>query len=233
MSCLFPPFTQSHILTSIQAVGSFEFEFSNTAADTVTVTENKTPAAPPAGFELLETSSFKVALATSKGAGLTLSKIDYIFDTASPGVQGKDITKARVGKLCTDTNSFTISETLGELEFEAEENEVTLNLNKDVTAEGEWGEFFFFLGLSSNYDADGCAQVSFSQSPVVPALQLEMPPLLLLLLLLLKNRGTVCRDMHVARSSRIHNAIRLSKHTFVKVCIPRRTVPQLHRCTMF
>ena len=35
-----------------------------------------------------------------------------------------------------------ISETLGELEFELEENEVTLDLNKNVTAEGEWGEFY-------------------------------------------------------------------------------------------
>lgn len=35
-----------------------------------------------------------------------------------------------------------ISETLGELEFELEENEVTLNLNKNVTAEGEWGKFW-------------------------------------------------------------------------------------------
>jgi hypothetical protein len=33
-----------------------------------------------------------------------------------------------------------ISDTLGELEFELEENEVTLNLNKNVTAEGEWGK---------------------------------------------------------------------------------------------
>lgn len=50
-----------------------------------------------------------------------------------------DLTQAKVGKLCADTGSFVIEETLGELEFEAEENEVTLNLNKAVTAEGEWG----------------------------------------------------------------------------------------------
>lgn len=70
-------------LTSNQTVGAFEFEFQSATADTVTVTENKTPAAPPAGFELLETSSYQVALATSKGAGLTLSKIDFVFDAAS------------------------------------------------------------------------------------------------------------------------------------------------------
>ena len=91
---------------------------------------------------------------------MTLSKIDFIFDPTSmyhrcvclcrgiqhltrllgAGLQGKDITKAQVGKLCVDTGAFTISESLGELEFELEENEVTLNLNKNVTAEGEWGE---------------------------------------------------------------------------------------------
>ena len=52
-----------------------------------------------------------------------------------------DLTQAQVGKLCTETNTFTIGEALGELEFEAEENEVTLNLNKAVLAEGEWGIF--------------------------------------------------------------------------------------------
>lgn len=51
-----------------------------------------------------------------------------------------DLTQAKVGKLCADTGSFVIEENLGELEFEAEENEVTLNLNKAVTAEGEWGK---------------------------------------------------------------------------------------------
>jgi hypothetical protein len=95
----------------------------------------------PAGFEFLETSSYTVALGVSKGEGLTLSKIDYIFDTAAAGLEGKDITTSKVGRLCPETGSFVISETLGEVEFEAEENEVTLNLNKAVTAEAEWGEF--------------------------------------------------------------------------------------------
>lgn len=55
-----------------------------------------------------------------------------------------DITQSKVGKLCADTGAFVIAESLGEVEFEAEENEVTLNLNKNVTAEGEWGKFFPF-----------------------------------------------------------------------------------------
>lgn len=66
-------------------VGKFEFEFQSAAADEVTVTENvgAAAAAPPAGFEAIEPNSYTVALAVSKGAGLTLSKIDYIFDAAS------------------------------------------------------------------------------------------------------------------------------------------------------
>lgn len=123
-------------------VGKFEFEFQSAAADEITVTENvgAAAAAPPAGFEAIEPNSYTVALAVSKGAGLTLSKIDYIFDAAAAGIAGKDVTKAQVGKLCAETGSFVIAETLGELEFELEENEVTLNLNKNVTAEGQWGE---------------------------------------------------------------------------------------------
>lgn len=124
-------------------VGKFEYEFQGAAADEITVTEvvGGAAAAPPAGFEAIEPNSYTVALSVSKGAGLTLSKIDYIFDAAAAGLVGKDATKAQVGRLCTETNSFVISETLGELEFEAEENEVTLNLNKNVTAEGQWGIF--------------------------------------------------------------------------------------------
>ncbi|KAF2272412.1 uncharacterized protein EI97DRAFT_461930 [Westerdykella ornata] len=129
------------ILFTSTAVGAFEYEYQAANADEVTVSENKSPAAPPAGFEAIEPSSFKITLAQSKGAGLTLSKIDYIFDPASAGLQGKDITKSQVGKLCENTGQFVISDTLGSLEFELEENEVTLNLDKNVTAEGEWGIF--------------------------------------------------------------------------------------------
>jgi hypothetical protein len=129
-------------------VGKFEFEFQSAAADEITVTENAgaAAAAPPTGFEAIEPNSYTVALSVSKGAGLTLSKIDYIFDAAL--VAGKDVTQAQVGRLCAETGSFVISETLGELEFEVEENEVTLNLNKDVTAEGQWGKSHTVLSQS-------------------------------------------------------------------------------------
>lgn len=51
-----------------------------------------------------------------------------------------DLTAAQVGKLCAETGTFVIDPALGEIEFELEENEVTLDLNKAVTAEGEWGK---------------------------------------------------------------------------------------------
>jgi hypothetical protein len=73
---------------------------------------------------------------------LSTQKEDYIALTSiDAALEGKDVTTAQVGRLCETTGDFIISESLGELEFELEENEVTLNLNKNVTAEGEWGEF--------------------------------------------------------------------------------------------
>jgi hypothetical protein len=69
-------------------VGKFEYEFQGATADEIIVTENTAPAPPPAGFEAIEPNSYIVALAQSKGAGLTLSKIDYIFDPASENCPG-------------------------------------------------------------------------------------------------------------------------------------------------
>ncbi|KAK1637649.1 hypothetical protein BDP81DRAFT_318040, partial [Colletotrichum phormii] len=101
---------------------------------TLTVTENRSPAPPPAGFTAIEAVSYKVSLA--EGAqGVTLSKIDYILN---PG-NTLDISKGQVGRLFPELNAFIIDPALGELEFEAEENELTLkvaNMN---------GEFAFFL----------------------------------------------------------------------------------------
>ncbi len=56
-----------------------------------------------------------------------------------------DLTTAEIGKLCTDTNTFVIDEGLGEIKFEAEEDEVTLGLNEGVVAEGEPGEYHLSL----------------------------------------------------------------------------------------
>ncbi|KAF4873779.1 hypothetical protein CGCSCA1_v007010 [Colletotrichum siamense] len=114
--------------------GRFEVEFQNAIGRTLTVTENRAPAPPPAGFTAVEAVSFKVNLA--EGAqGMTLSKIDYILN---PGNK-LDISKGQIGRLFPEANAFIIDPALGELEFEAEENELTLkvaNMN---------GEFAVFL----------------------------------------------------------------------------------------
>ncbi|EKD19929.1 hypothetical protein MBM_01881 [Drepanopeziza brunnea f. sp. 'multigermtubi' MB_m1] len=123
------------------AIGRFEFEFKSKTADELTVNENKTPAAAPAGFEHIEPSSFQVALGVSRGVGLTLAKIDYIFDIGNAALAGKDLSQSRVGRLNTDTSAFVIDETLGSLKFDVEEGEISLTLNDGVVAEGEWGIF--------------------------------------------------------------------------------------------
>ncbi|CCF39225.1 hypothetical protein CH063_10104, partial [Colletotrichum higginsianum] len=92
------------------------------------------PAAPPPGFTAVEPVSYKINLA--EGAqGVTLSKVDYIIN---PG-NALDISKGQIGRLFPELNAFIIDPALGELEFEAEENELTLtvaNMN---------GEFAVFL----------------------------------------------------------------------------------------
>ncbi|KAK8101422.1 hypothetical protein PG999_011796 [Apiospora kogelbergensis] len=114
-------------------VGKFEVEFSAETARTLTVTENKTPGTPPKGFKLLEPSSFKVSFAEG-GDKLTFGGIDYIFDPAS--LKGVDLSKSQVAKLDATTKAFIIDAKLGELEFEADENEVAFKKVKDLT--GEW-----------------------------------------------------------------------------------------------
>ena len=60
-----------------------EIEFSNADGRTLTVKENKTPAAPPAGFTALEPSSYQVELSGGSAEGLTLSKVDFIRNADS------------------------------------------------------------------------------------------------------------------------------------------------------
>ncbi|KAK8004052.1 hypothetical protein PG989_003771 [Apiospora arundinis] len=116
-------------------VGKFEVEFSADTARTLTVTENKTPGKAPTGFKLLEPSSFKVSLAEG-GDKLTFGGIDYIFDPASAGLKGVDLSKSQVAKLDAASNTFVVDAKLGELEFEADENEVAFKNVKDLS--GEW-----------------------------------------------------------------------------------------------
>ncbi|KAI0458955.1 hypothetical protein F5B21DRAFT_527764 [Xylaria acuta] len=102
--------------------GRFEVEFQAKTGRTLTVSENKTPAAPPTGFNALEPSSFKVALAEGED-GLTLGQIDFIFNVTRAALSGVDLTKSRVGKLPTETSTLVVDDAVGEFEFEDGENE--------------------------------------------------------------------------------------------------------------
>ncbi|KAF6765502.1 hypothetical protein DFP72DRAFT_797982 [Ephemerocybe angulata] len=130
---------KTDVLFTKGTVGSLEVEFQDKNTNTLTVTENKAPAknSVPAGFAFLDPVTYKIALEKS-AAGLTLQKVDFIFDPASTALKGVDFAKAKVGKLCTETKAFVISDAVGEQEFEADENEVTLTAS-DIN--GEWGIF--------------------------------------------------------------------------------------------
>ncbi|KAI1357691.1 hypothetical protein F5Y08DRAFT_333688 [Xylaria arbuscula] len=119
------------------SIGEFEVEFQAQTARTLTVSENKTPAAAPAGFTALEPSSFKVSLAEG-GDALTLGQIDFIFDITNAALTGVDLSTSRVGKLDAATNAFIVDDSLGEVEFEADENEIVLKV-QDLS--GEFGIF--------------------------------------------------------------------------------------------
>ncbi|KAK4673850.1 hypothetical protein QC763_115540 [Podospora pseudopauciseta] len=114
--------------------GVFEVEFQNQEGRSMIVTENKSPAAPPPGFKALEPVSYKVAIAGGGTDGLTLQKIDYIL-TADNTL---DISAGQIGRFCPEANGFVIGAGVGELEFELEENELTLTVDSLV---GEWGIF--------------------------------------------------------------------------------------------
>ncbi|EAA33725.1 hypothetical protein NCU07581 [Neurospora crassa OR74A] len=116
-------------------VGAFEVEFKNPDARQLRVTENKTPAAAPPGFKALEPVSYKVEIGGGASKGLTLSKIDFIRNANST----VDISQAKLGKLCKETNSFVIGDGVGETEFEADENEVATKVPDLV------GEYALFV----------------------------------------------------------------------------------------
>lgn len=73
---------KQNIVFTKSAVGALDVEFANKVALTLTVTENKMPAAPPTGFKAIEPSSFKIKLAEGDN-GVTLTKVGYVFDKAS------------------------------------------------------------------------------------------------------------------------------------------------------
>ncbi|KAK3688919.1 hypothetical protein B0T22DRAFT_349917, partial [Podospora appendiculata] len=116
--------------------GNLEIEFKNTAARVLRVTENTTPGTAPTGFDFLEPVSYKVELGGG-AKNLTLQKVDYIQSAASKAA-GVDISKGQVGRLCAESNTFVVGAGVGELEFEADENELTLTVDNMV---GEWAIF--------------------------------------------------------------------------------------------
>ncbi|KAI8821873.1 uncharacterized protein EV422DRAFT_556650 [Fimicolochytrium jonesii] len=69
--------------------------------------------------------------------GATLQKIDFFFDPTASFVSQVDVAQGRIGKLSAE-GTFIVDNTIGELEFEAEEREYTLTVN-DLN--GEWGIF--------------------------------------------------------------------------------------------
>ncbi|RBQ90582.1 hypothetical protein VDGD_10471 [Verticillium dahliae] len=62
--------------------GVFEVELQGPVGRTLTVTENKSPAAPPIGFIAVEPVSWIISLAEGTD-GLTLQKVDYILNANS------------------------------------------------------------------------------------------------------------------------------------------------------
>ncbi|RSL38059.1 hypothetical protein CEP53_015214, partial [Fusarium sp. AF-6] len=113
--------------------GVFEVEFQNAEDRTLTVTQNTSPAAPPAGFRAVEPVSFIIDLAEGT-EGLTLQKVDYILNANST----LDISAGAIGRFCTEAGAFVIDPAVGELEFEAEENELTIKVDN---MNGEWAIF--------------------------------------------------------------------------------------------
>lgn len=78
--------------------------------------------------------TFTISTATPPAAG-DIHQVDYIFGEASSNAV--DVSQSTIGKLDTTTGQF-VTEGLGELEFEAEENEVAL---KVADMNGEWAVF--------------------------------------------------------------------------------------------
>ena len=65
-----------------QGVGAMEIEYQANTTRTLTVTENTTPGAAPAGFKFADASSYRVALAEGS-ASITRQQIDYVFNLNS------------------------------------------------------------------------------------------------------------------------------------------------------
>ena len=65
-----------------------------------------------------------------------------------------DISKGQIGRFCASTGTFLIGAAVGELEFEAEENELTLTVEN---MNAEWGIFLPDTAGGESKPADGAA----------------------------------------------------------------------------
>ena len=124
---------QQDVLYAPGVVGALEVEFSNADGRSLKVKEVTNPGSPPAGFALLEPVAYKIKVKGGSANNLTLSKVDYIQNTAST----IDISQGQIGLLDKATNTYVIGgdTSIGEIEFEADERELTLKVNN---LKGEW-----------------------------------------------------------------------------------------------
>ncbi|KAM7216587.1 hypothetical protein V8F06_007998 [Rhypophila decipiens] len=143
--------------------GRFEVEIQNNRPRLLRVSENKTPAPAPPGFTNLEGVSWRVEIGGGGSRGFQLAKIDYIANAGAT----TDISKGQIGRLCRETNSFVIGEGVGELEFEVEENELTVKVDNLV---GEWA---VFLPVAAGAGAGAAAPASPAAAPLTQEAVLE------------------------------------------------------------
>ncbi|EPE02568.1 accumulation-associated protein [Ophiostoma piceae UAMH 11346] len=124
---------QQDVLYAPGVVGALEVEFSNADGRSLKVKEVTEPGSPPAGFALLEPVAYKIKVKGGSAKNLTLSKVDYIQNAAST----IDISQGQIGLLDKATNTYVIGgdTSIGEIEFEADERELTLKVNN---LKGEW-----------------------------------------------------------------------------------------------
>jgi hypothetical protein len=106
-----------------------------TAPNAITVKQNASPPAPPAGFLFVDPTTFQISTASKTSTATDVVKVDYIFSAAV--LAAVDVKQGVIGKLDVATQQFVTDPALlnAEFEFEADENEWTLTV-PDLN--GEW-----------------------------------------------------------------------------------------------
>ncbi|KAH8883748.1 hypothetical protein GQ53DRAFT_882224 [Thozetella sp. PMI_491] len=122
------------LIMPTNVVGSIEPEYNSTVSNSITVVPKMASITPPTGMKYLDPLTFLISTATPPTTGDTM-KVDYIYTEATK--QAVDVTKLAIGKLDTATNQF-VTDGVGELEFEGDENELSLTV---ADMNGEWAIF--------------------------------------------------------------------------------------------